>query len=289
MRKTLLLVFLLGGSLAYSQGVKKMASLKPKATKQDNFLQKQWWLGFTAGVNLSEAVPMQRYTVLTPTNYPSAKADKVYDGFKKTGSQATLEITFQYKNFSFSTQPTYRQSRFTYSNQFRWTNANDVNGSLDQEYDFEQKVNYADLPLIIKYDITDSKLRPYVQVGIFYSLLIDATQTVRISGTDKASGGTNQFSNEPVIVGTKDLFTNYWGLMAGGGASYQLGNVKLVLDASYRKGMSNIANTKNRFSNDRLSGIGDVQDDLKLNNIVISAGVLFPMRFLNSNFKSFDR
>src|SRR5580765_488328 len=115
MRKTLLLVFLLGGSLAYSQAVKKMANMKPKATKQDNFLQKQWWLGFKAGVNLSEAVPVQRYTVLTPTNYSGTKADKVYDGFKKTGSQATLEITFQYQNFLFSTQPTYRQSRFTYS------------------------------------------------------------------------------------------------------------------------------------------------------------------------------
>src|SRR6267378_8544328 len=140
MRKTLLLVFLLGGSLAHSQGIRKMASLKPKAPKQDNFLQKQWWLGFKAGVNLSEAVPTQRYTVLTPTNYSGTKVDKVYDGFKKTGSQATLEITFQYKNLSFSTQPTYRQSRFTYSNQFRWTNANDANGSLDQKYDFEQKV-----------------------------------------------------------------------------------------------------------------------------------------------------
>jgi len=289
MRKALLFVFLLGCALAHAQSLKKKGGLKPKATKQDIFLQKQWWLGFKAGVNLSEAVPVQRYTVLTPTNYASAMADKAYDGFRKIGSQATLEITFQYKNFSFSTQPTYRQSRFTYSNHFQWTSTNDANASLDQQYDFEQKVNYADLPLIIKYEIAGNKLRPYVQVGIFYSFLIDARQTVQISGTDKASGGTNPYSSEPVIVGTKDLFANYWGLMAGGGVSYHLGNVKLVLDVSYHKGMSNIANTKNRFSNDRLSGIGDVQDDLKLNNVVISAGVLFPMRFLNSNFKSIDR
>src|SRR5882757_8047439 len=205
MRKTLLLVFLLCGSFAYSQKVKKMGGLKPKPPKQDIFLQKQWWLGFKAGVNLSEAVPVQRYTVLTPTNYPGTQADKAYDGFKKTGSQAALEITFQYKNFSFSTQPAYRQSRFTYTNHFQWISTNDANASLDQQYDFEQKVNYADLPLIIKYEIGSNTLRPYVQVGIFYSLLIDARQTVRISGTDKASGGTKPYSSEPVIVGTKDL------------------------------------------------------------------------------------
>jgi len=289
MQKTLLVLFIAAGSIAHGQSLKKPANMKPKATKQDAFLQKQWWLGFKAGVNLTEAIPEHRYTVLTPTNYSAALADKTYDGFKKLGSNATVEITFQYKDFSFSTQPTYRQSKFTYSNEFRWTNANDVNGSLEQRYDFEQKVNYADFPLIIRYDVAGNKLRPYVQIGIYYSLLIDATQTVRISGTDKASGGTNQFSNEPVIVGTKDLFANYWGLIGGAGLAYQLGNVRLVLDASYRKGMSNVANTKNRFSNDRLSGIGDVQDDLKLNNIIISAGVLFPMRFLNSDFKSFER
>src|SRR5258705_12488152 len=107
MQKTLLLVFLLCGSFAYSQKVKKMGSLKSKPPKQDDFLQKQWWLGFKAGVNLSEAIPIQRYTVLTPTNYSSSKADKVYDGFKKTDSQAALEVTFQYRNFLFSTQHAY--------------------------------------------------------------------------------------------------------------------------------------------------------------------------------------
>jgi hypothetical protein len=32
-----------------------------------------------------------------------------------------------------------------------------------------------------------------------------------------------------------------------------------------------------------------VQDDLNLKNITISAGVLFPLRFLSGSFKSNDR
>ena len=160
---------------------------------------------------------------------------------------------------------------------------------LVQNYHHEQKVEFADLPLLVKYDITGSRLRPYVQVGIYYSLLINAIKTVTVTGTDFASGGTNPLNSDPVIVGTKDLFTNYWGLIGGAGVTYQLGNVRLVLDASYRYGMSNIVNAKNRFSNDRLSGIGDAQDDLKLHNIMVTAGVLFPMRFLSTDFKSNDR
>jgi len=156
-------------------------------------------------------------------------------------------------------------------------------------YNQEQKLDYADFPLIIKYDILRSKIRPYVQAGIYYSLLINANKEVKISGTDFASGGTNQFDNQAIIVGAKDLFDNYWGLMAGAGLDYNLGNVRVVLDVSYWKSMSNISNTANRFSNDRLAGIGDAQDDLDLNNIVISAGVLFPMRFLSNSFKTSDR
>jgi hypothetical protein len=77
--------------------------------------------------------------------------------------------------------------------------------------------------------------------------------------------------------------------MGGAGGSYQMGNVRLTLDVTYMQGMANITNVKNRFSNDHLAGIGDAQDDIKLNNVVISAGVLFPMRFLSTSFKSLDQ
>ncbi|MBX2896273.1 MAG: PorT family protein [Cyclobacteriaceae bacterium] len=262
---------------------------KPRPTQQTKFLEKQWWLGFKAGTNLAQAKPIQSYTVMVPTNYAGELNLKSYDSFLKTGSQAALEATFYYKGLSFSVQPTYRHTRFTYFNQFRWYNAENSAETLELRYDQEQKLDYADFPFFIKYDILRDKLRPYVQVGISYSLLINANKAVSIKGTDYASGGTNQFSNETLIVGAKDLFENYWGLAAGVGLDYNLGNVRIVLEGSYWKGMSNITNTKNRFGNDRLAGIGDAQDDMKLNNIVISAGVLFPMRFLSSNFKTLDR
>ncbi|MCW5912295.1 MAG: outer membrane beta-barrel protein [Cyclobacteriaceae bacterium] len=262
---------------------------RPKPTQQNKFLEKQWWLGFKAGTNLAEAKPVKSYSVLVPTNYAPALNTKTYDAFLKTGSQATLEATFYYKGLSFSVQPTYRHIRFTYFNRFRWYNAENSAETLELRYDQEQKIAFADFPLFIKYDILRDKLRPYVQVGIMYSMLINASKAVSISGTDYASGGTNKFTNETIIVGAKDLFENYWGIAAGAGLDYNLGNVRIVLEASYWKGMSNITNTQNRFGNDRLAGIGDAQDDLDLNNIVISAGVLFPMRFLSSNFKTLDR
>ncbi len=289
--KQILVVFLVLASvlLGQAQPKRKPGGLAAKPSQQNKFLEKQWWLGFKAGTNLSQAVPIKRYTIMTPTNYALALTDKSYDSFGKMGFQAALEVTFYYKGFSFSTQPTYRHSSFTYSNQYQWTNSENPAEKLILQYDQEQKIDYADFPLIVKYDILRNKLRPYVQVGIFYSMLINANKSVKVSGTDYASGGTNEFVNQEIIVGAKDLFDNYWGIMAGVGADYNLGNVRLVLDVSYWKGMSNITNVDNRFGNDRLAGIGDSQDDLDLNNIVISAGVLFPMRYLSSGFKTLDR
>lgn len=286
-----LILTILISTTGFSQFKRKSNNLlpKPKPTQQNKFLEKQWWLGFKAGTNLAQAKAIKSYTVMVPTNYSEQLNAKSYDSFLKTGSQATLEATFYYKGFSFSVQPTYRHTRFTYFNQYRWYNNENSAETLELRYDQEQKLDFADFPFFIKYDILRDKLRPYVQVGIMYSMLINANKAVKISGTDYASGGTNQFANETIIVGAKDLFENYWSLAAGVGLDYNLGNVRVVLEGTYLKGMSNITNTKNRFGNDRLAGIGDAQDDLDLNNIVISAGVLFPMRFLSSSFKTLDR
>ncbi len=292
MKKSLVMLIMALISIGvFGQTRKKSPGYNSKklTNEKDKFLDKQFWLGFKAGINLSEADPIKRYSVVSPTNYSAGLTNKEYESYKQVGSQASLEITFYFKGFSFSTQPAYILSRFGYSNQYTWDNPENSNEELVLNYSQEQKLDYADLPFIVKYDITRTRLRPYVQIGISYSILINATKSVTVSGIDYASGGTNEYRNEPVVVGAKELFTNYWGIMGGGGVNYNLGNVRLVLDITYRKGMSNITNTKNRYTNDKLSGIGDVQDDTKLNNIVFSAGCLFPMRYLSNSFKALDK
>ncbi len=292
MRKLCLLFFVVCFvQSAMAQGKKRTTSFNGSKNKvnPNQFLEQQWWLGLKVGGNLAQADPIKRYSILSPTNYSSSSTDKKYEAFNSFGFQTTLEITYYYKGFYFSTQPTYLSSTFTYSNELKWYNPLNANETLTQTYKQSQKVEYIDFPLIIKYDITGSKLRPYVQVGIFYALLLNAIKTVEVTGVDQASGGTNVLRSEPLIVGANDLFTNYWGLTGGVGVAYQLGNVRLVLEANYRQSMSNIVNPEKRFSNDRLSGIGDAQDDLNLKNILISAGVLFPMRYLSNSFKSNDR
>lgn len=284
----LLLCLMLAVSGVFAQRKKAPPSMKSKGTPQEKFLNKQFWLGFKAGINLTSPVALSQYAVIMPDNNTQDPTRKQYKSFNKVGGQATLEVTFYYKGISVSAQPTYRSSIFTYSNEYTWNNPEVAGERLILKYDQEQQLDYADLPLLVKYEFTQNTLRPFVQAGVYYSILVNATKGVTVSGTDNASGGTNNFQNEPVVVGAKDLFTNNWGIIVGGGVNYNLGNVRVVLDISYNMGMSNIADVNNRFSNDRLSGIGDVQDDLKTNHLLFSVGCLFPLRFLSNDYKSLD-
>jgi hypothetical protein len=261
-----------------------------KNKEKNVFLKKQWWLGFKAGTNLSGGKILRSYSAISPTNYESATISKKYRNFNDAGAQATLEATFYFTGLSLSLQPTYRHNRFVYTNEYRWNdsdNPENPNNRLELNYVQQQNIDYFDIPLLAKYEKTFNKLSPYVQAGIYSSFLINANKSVDVSGVDYASGGENQFRNETIIVGASDLFAKkHWGLLGGVGLYFNQGNVRFNLDIMYKLGMSNIASTENRFGSDRLSGVGDTMDDMKLNSVAITAGCLFPLRFLGRNFRS---
>lgn len=267
---------------------KRKTSFNARNSANSDFLNKQWWLGFKAGINFSQAVVDKEYAVYSPTNDEASETKKKYDDWSGVGAHATVEVTFTLKQFSISLQPTYRNSKFAYSNHYEWNNEGDPQLILD--YKQEQKIDWAEFPLLVKYDITQSKLRPYVQVGAYYAFLINANKSVQTSVVDFASGSENEYKEPDIIVGASDLFAKkHWGLVFGAGVNYHVGNIRLNLDIMYRKSMSLVNSTGNRYGDPRLSGTGDVMDDIKINNIAVSLGCLFPMRFLSSGFQSIDR
>lgn len=292
-RLNLILLCLLTVVVAFGQEKKRKQSAynKQKQSQEDEkFLEKQWWLGFKAGANLSKANVEKTYSIIAPTNYEASAIGKQYDNYSLLGSQATLEVSFYFKRFLLSFQPTYQHSRFSYSNSFEWSSTDEVANHVQLTFDQEQKLDHAILPLIIKYDVYGNRLRPYVQIGAYSAILLNATKSVTTTGVDNAAGGENEFATETINVGATDLFAKYhWGLLGGVGVNYNLGNnVRLNLDVIYKVGMSNISSTDNRYGNDRLAGVGDAMDDLTLDNISVSLGCLFPLRFLSSGFKTLD-
>lgn len=271
---------------AYTKAYNKQADENAK------FLNKQWWIGAKSGVNLSAPHVTAPYAILSPANYTLAKGTgKKYESFSQLGSLATVEITFYYRGIGFSFQPTYQHAVFSYSNEYEWAGSKDPTHQLTLRYDHEQKIDHFVFPLLVKYEFAGNKLRPYFQFGFYEAVLINATKSAKASGIDLASGGTNELKDQPIVVGARDLFAkNHWGLIGGLGLNYKLGNVRLNLDVQYKYGQSNISSAKNRNNNDLLgTGAFDTMDDLTMDNLNISLGCLFPLRFLEDGFKSMNR
>lgn len=270
---------LLVSTKANAQGNRRRT---PTSRRNAEFLDKQWWIGVRGGLSYSKVKPGDRYSVFSSTEGQTNSLDKKYNGFKGAGACAGLEVTFTYKTISLSFQPNYRRQRFSYSNRYEWKDTSGV-VTFDLNYKQDHQLDYIELPLLIKYDILKNEIKPYVQAGFYYGILSTANKKVEISGTDKASGGTN-FNQPDILVGAKDLFIkSSIGFMAGAGVSYDVGNIKVLLDVNYRLGTNNITNRKNRYTNNTLSGAGDALDDLKLRNISVNLGCLLPMRYVNAN------
>ena len=263
---------------------------KDRMQREENkFLEKQWWLGLKGGTNLTRGIVTTHFSGVSPTNYTTERAYKKYEDFKSFGSQVTLEGTFYFRQLSLSLQPTYSRSQFVYTNDYIWADSENPGHALELHYRQLQKTEHLVIPLLVRYDLTTTRLRPFVQVGAFAALLINAGKEVTISGTDYASGGEHEFTDDPIIVGATDLFAPaYYGLTGGAGVHYQQGNVRLSLDISYRYGMTNIVSPSNRYGNDRLAGVGDAMDDMTMDNIVVSVGCVFPLRFLGNAYKAVD-
>ncbi|TRX47315.1 PorT family protein [Fulvivirga sp. M361] len=268
---------------------KKKNTYNPRKPKDDPFSKSQWWLGFRAGANLTEATPDERFSAFSPINYQEEENEKKYGSFEKLGGHAGIEITYFHQRFSFSFQPNYRRQRFIYSNEFLWEDPNDANNRVELKYEQDHQLDYIEFPLFIKYDLTQTRLRPFLQLGGYYAILTSANKSVEVSGADFASGGNGPFENEKLIIGAEDLFLkSSLGVSGGLGFTYDVYNSRIVFDITYRYGLNNITNAENRFSENQLSGIGDALDDIKLQNVAASLGILFPLRYITKNSKSFD-
>ena len=279
MKRIILLVFVVIVATEGWSQVRRRPNVNP-------FVNSQWWLGIRGGVNLTGPVPETAFSVFSVINSSNIQ-EKTYKSYNKPGVQAGMEFTYFFSGFSISIQPNYRRQSFEYENNYRWVDDNDPGNSLELNYLQKHDLEYLQFPLLVKYDLGRDVVRPYVQVGAGYSTLINANKRLAIDGVDMASGAVIPFESEEVITGATDLFLkSSITFLAGAGVNYDSGNVRLTFDIVYARGLHNVTSTANRFGDNRLAGLGDALDDLRLNNIQASVGILFPLKFLSKGFEA---
>ncbi len=240
----------------------------------------KWGFGIKGGMNMTTASPDGQYSVFSFTEEPlAAVSEKAY---YKSSENKGFQVTFVAKytlfgGLSLSIQPTFASYTYGYTSSFAWIDNEDTNNSLFLNFNHEQSLNYIEVPLLVRYEILNTPIRPFVHGGAFYGKLLSALKDVEVTGTDNASGGTEDFNGGTNTIGIKDQFKPaQYGLVAGGGVILSVGPANVELGVDYKLGMSNIVDSNNRFEDNTLiSGSYDILDNAKLKNISFSMGVIF--------------
>lgn len=253
----------------------------------EEFLKTQWWLGIKIGINYTNPISATPYSSISTIGLPEQDLEKIYDVFSLPGAQAGLDITFYHAGFSIGVQPTYKRIRYAYSNTRSWLGPNQVD-AFDMAYDIEQRIDAVDIPLSVKYEIIRSgKARPFVMAGGYYAFITHAEKKVDITYTDYATGTPIPTSGGTQILGVTNQFQNFAGVLGGVGVSLDYFNIRTVLEAVYLRGLTDITNDGNRFTQNELTSIGDVNDELKMDNINVSLSFVFPLRYIDKQFQAY--
>jgi len=265
-------------------GQKRRKPSKPGSQAQE-FLNTQWWLGIRGGTNFTQTTVINSFSGLNPINYSEENLEKEYQNFVKPAFHIGLDITFYHKGFSILTFPTFFRNNITYSSKLSWAGETERD-QYETSYDVNQSITFLELPIAVKYDIIGDKIRPFVMAGAFYSIAFDANKEVQIFETDYASGEAVQFDRANIKLNNKNEIKNNWGVLGGVGVSFDFWNIRSIIDVQYRYSFQSIVNSETRFNENTFSSFGEVQDDYSLQNYSASLSFVFPLRYIDSQFKA---
>ncbi|MCB0496934.1 MAG: PorT family protein [Cyclobacteriaceae bacterium] len=267
--------------------ISSLVSAQGRNAYIDPFLKTQWYLGFFGGVNLTGVSPVNTFYGYAPLNYNVNEIEKSYNNFSHLGTQAGLVFMFYTEGFTIGLKPGIHSYTVEHSTRANWVDSNNASNALEINYKHTTNFHYLEFPLTVQYDLISSKVRPYVGVGGYYGLLLEANRTIERSGTDSASGSSGGFTNQEKTIGVNDLFiTSSIGILGFVGASYDPGNIRITLDLGYKYGLNNITSTENRYLNNDMAAIGEATDDLQLRNLYLTLGFVFPLKFISKQFNA---
>ena len=278
-----ILILLLGPSLLQAQGNQKK---RKSSVKTGNSDINQWWIGVRGGVNFSNAISQNSYSVFSFTqDYSGGDNEKKYNSYTLPGLQFGFSAGYEFiRGLSVNILPSYTSYRFSYDNSFSWYDSESPEKQVTTSYNYETRLQYIDLPLTFKYELTTGRFKPYIQAGAYYSFLTDAVKKVQSTGIDQASGSDSEINVTELSVGIEERIKKAnFGIIGGAGFTYNVGNARIGLEVNYHYGLQNLDNGGLKFHDNQLiTGTYDVPDDFSLNNLELSMQIIIPLKFITS-------
>lgn len=278
--------YFLLGVLVFFSSLDGNAQRKRPQEQFESFMKQQWLIGVNFGTNLTQAVPQEDFygisTLSNPEDY-----EKSYNDFSLPGIHAGINIAYYYNGISIGIMPNARRMRFSYEYTYSWEGTLPTE-TVEYDYEIEQRLDYFEVPLTVRYDILKKKFKPFVSGGVFYALSMGASKKVTLTETDYATGEAVSVDGGTVFIGVNDSFNRHvYGFMGGIGIGYDSdNNVRMALEFNYRQTFGNIINPSERYTENQLTSVGDVYDDMYLRNVSVNIQFLFPLKYISPQFKS---
>lgn len=268
LKTSLSIIFLVSFFSHFSFGQKYMVNKK-----------KISYFGLTAGFNFSIPTVSDRYSVLS-SNGNTEDFEKKYEKLgKNTGNQFAVQYAYNFTNsVSFLAGFGYQSLGFKYFTHYSWMDTVE-NQNLNREMHHLQKVSYFTLPMMLKWEMGNRQLMPYIQGGIFMDFRHQAKKMINYDNTIDEEETENQVSSSAMVSITDHTRKFNMGLIGGIGLNYYAKRMTFGIESNFRYGFLKVINDKNRYAD--LTGFAlnylDVMDQLKLSNLNIQLTVSIPI------------
>lgn len=249
-------------------------------------------VGFRGGVSFSLPLVMNRNEVIQGYD-PANLYEKDYAPlFSNIGYHyAFMFMAYLNESLSLSVEPAVATYSYKYRLTTGWTNGADPNEFFEYSASHRNNVSYLELPVVLRYEYSKKKIHPFVSLGIVYGYRTNAYKKVDSSVTLHTGTASIPYENSTTNSSNSESYIHSrFGIAPGIGLFYPVGTVKIMLSADFCFGLNNITNESRRYDNSNItSGLYDVQDDITLNALNITLGILFNTRSNNQGNSSGKR
>lgn len=235
------------------------------------------FIGFKGGINFTFIDATKEFGTLVALP-PDENLDfgKTYEPFyNNRGYQFSFMVSYFLTNqIEIDILPTFTTYNYHYSNSLAFYNEGEM--FTNQEFEFHQKLRYAEFPVQARFFLSPNKFSPYLFAGGCAGTMLSADKY--IEAKDELSGGATTNNDQQVGNSASDFITPRLGAFGGVGCIYETLIVMMTLDIGYKHGFNNITNERNRYQNSLASGFAyDIPDDLRIHQLFVDIGFLFPI------------
>lgn len=241
-------------------------------------------VGVKGGINFSLIIPFDRKSVFSgqdPGGYEKDYLFPLQNRGLSLGFIIRYDIT---KVLKLSIQPSSNDYKYGYTTLYQWAG----NTNLQIESEYNHKLRFFELPLILGVHTTYQTWQPYFQGGVYWGRILDATTETSVVETSTNLVGSEDSESYTTLANSASLYKkNQYGLVVGAGLAYQAGRTTIGLEANYRLVLSNLNTTETQFMNNQVvSGSYDVPDKFKFSNLELTLNIIVPLICRNSSTRN---